>query len=325
MIQTDELSAVVYQHIIEHAPDSLARQTGFMNYLVKEGKKHQNGGVNIQFPQKLIENASSGFIPGVGAVTSVTPSPQLQYGVLDWKYYYYHVNFTLQDFTVARGESEALDFMEAKTEGALDDSSREISLAMHGSSTTNPLNPEGLEDITAASGTAYGGLLDTDYATGAFLPIITTDTLVNFTNVNKMITELQGRMRGGLNNKQMIGLMNQAVYGRYKASVQNQFVFIDHSSGILKTGFKGFDVNGIEFHLDADCPGTQDGTADNHVYIFPTDIMKMYYCYGFGKASPLDGRTKMPAEPLMSAQHYMAFNLVCNNRRLIAVNKTFEA
>jgi hypothetical protein len=324
-IQTNELAATVYQHIVDNVPDALARETAFLDWLSKDGKKSQPGGLYIQFPMKLIANDSSGFISGTNAITGINPSPQLQYGVLNWKYYNFNVNFTLADFTIARGKEEVVDYMAGKTDGGLEDAMREISTGVHGSSSSAPLNPEGLEDIVAASGTSYASLTDTDYATNAYLPYIATDTTLNYTNVNKMITELQARMRSRKKAKKMLGLTNQAVYARYKAIVQNQQMFLDNST-ILKSGFEGFMVNGIEFYLDADCPGSQDGsTNDNHLYIFPVDIMRLYYNFGFGNKSPFDGETKMPNQPIMSIQHYMSFNLVCTNRRLVAVNKTFIA
>lgn len=323
-VQTNELAAVILQKILEEAPDGLARETAFLDWLAGEGKKQQKGGLYIQFPIKLIANAASGFISGTNAVVDTTPSAQLQYGVLNWKYYNFNVNFTLADYNIAQGDLEIVDFMETKIDGALQDAYREISTALHGSSTSAPLNVEGLKDVGAASGTAYASLTDTDYATGSYLPIIDTSTVVNYNNINSMIQQLKARMRNVKKMKKMLGLMNQATYARFLNSVQAQQLFIDMK--IADSGFEGFKVNGVEFYLDADCPGSQDGsTGDNYIYIFPVDIMRMYYNFGFGNKSPFDGEVQLPNSPIMSIQSYMSFNLVCNNRRLLAVNKTMVA
>lgn len=325
-IQTSELNAAVVQYIEDEKTwDALAKRTAFMTHLMGKGKKQVGGGLYVQFPIKLIANASSGFISGTNAVTSVSPSPQLQYGVLNWKYYNFNVNFTLQDFTIANGKEEVVDFMANKTEGALNDAIREWSSAFHSSSTSYPLNPEGLKDVVAASGTAYAGLTNTDYAdTSSYLAYIATDTTVSYANINKMINKLKARTQKELLPDNYMGLMNESVYGRFQTSVQNQQIFTEATT--FKAGSPGFRVNEIDFYLDADCSGTQDGsTGDNFVYIFPTDVMKMYYRFGFGTKSPFDGEVKMPTQPIMSTQHYIAFNLVCTNRRLVAVNKTFVA
>jgi hypothetical protein len=215
--------------------------------------------------------------------------------------------------------------MAEKTDGALNDAIREWSSAFHGASTSAPLQPEGLKDVVAASGTAYASLTDTDYTpSDAYLPYIATDATVNYANINKMIVQLNARMQKELTPENVLGLMNPATYSRFQTSVQNQQIFTD--STMFKAGSPGFRVNGVDFFLDADCPGTQDGsTGDNYVYIFPIDVMKMYYNFGFGNKSPFDGETKMPNQPIMSTQHYISFNLVCVNRRLVAVNKVFVA
>lgn len=323
-VQTNELAAVVLQKIQQDVPDGLARETAFMDWLAGEGKKKQNGGLYIQSPIKLIENNSSDFISGTSAVVDTTPSTQLQYQVLNWKYYNFNVNFTLADYNIARGELEVVDFMESKIDGALADAMREISLAMHGSSAAAPLQPEGLQDVVAASGTAYAGLTDTDYAADAYLPYIATDSTINYNNINKIIQNIKARMRNSKKSKKMMGLMNQSAYSRFLNSVQAQQIFTDMS--IAESGFEGFKVNGVEFYLDADCPGSQDGaTGDNFVYVFPVDVMKMFYNFGFGDASPFDGDVQLPNSPIMSVQSYMSFNLVCNNRRLVGVNKSMVA
>jgi hypothetical protein len=104
-VQANELAAAVVQYIeSDKTWDALAKRTAFMQHLMTKGKKQQKGGLYVQFPIKIIKNASSSFISGTNALTSVTPSPQLQYGVLNWKYYNFNVNFTLADFNIAQGK-----------------------------------------------------------------------------------------------------------------------------------------------------------------------------------------------------------------------------
>ena len=99
--QTQELNAAVVQFIDDKLFDGLEKCLPLWNYLSKDGKKKQKGGIYIQFPIKLIKNQSQGFISGTGATVSATPSTQLQYGVLPWKYYNCNINFTLEDYNVA--------------------------------------------------------------------------------------------------------------------------------------------------------------------------------------------------------------------------------
>ena len=124
-----------------------------------------------------------------------------------------------------------------------------------------------------------------------------------------------------------MGLANEAVFETFKSSVQAQQRFVNEED-VAKTGFKGFLVNGVEFYLDAFAHGSKNGTADNWVVILPVDIIKFIYNYGFDNASPFDTTKdglQLPLEPIKSIQKYITGNIVCNNRRLIGVNKTLVA
>jgi hypothetical protein len=245
--------------------------------------------------------------------------------ILQWKYYNYNVNFTLSDLNICTGEEMMVDILAEKTKGALNDAIREWSAAFHGTSSGSPLQVEGLKDVVAASGTAYASLTDTDYSpTDAYLPLIATDATVSYATINTMIQKIAARMQLEMTPTNMFGLTNEAVYARLLASIQNQQLFTE--STVFKAGSPGFRINEIDFFLDKDCPGTKDGsTGDNYLYIFPTDIMKMYYNFGFGSPSPFDGEVQLPLNPVMSTQHYVTFNLVCLNRRLVAVDKVLVA
>jgi len=321
--QTDEILAGITQLILKEVPNGLEKATPLLSYISKKGKKKRDGAAYLQFPIKLIENQSSGFITGEGDQIDLTPSKQLQYGVLNWKVYNFNVPFTLMEFAKAGGDTDKIDWMEVKVKGALEDSFNELSAALHGTNSANSKLFNGLKDIVAASGTSYAGLTDTDYSTGAYLPIITTDTTLNYQNVLKMINKVRARKR---NSKQsnVFGLMNEGMYTRYQAIIQNQQLAVN-TSGIFDSGFEGFKINGVDMYLDADCPGSQDGsTADNYLYIIPMEVLEFHYIYGFGTSSPLDGKSQIPNLTIESARNFLVGNLVCNNRRLIAVNKTFQ-
>lgn len=330
--QTNEINALVVQYINDVLPDALEKAMPLWNHFSKDkGRKKVDGGIYYQFPIKLIANQAKGFISGTGAVVSASPSPQLQYGVLNWKYYNTNVNFTLADYTIAMGSSKAaMDFFKEKVDGALGDMARDLATGAWGSSSTNALAFDGMQDILAASGTAYAGLLDTDYSDPtAYLPYISTDSTVNYTAISKMIVALRGRLQQTAEfNSEMLGFMNTATYSKFQGIIQNQKVFINQNE-VVKTGFRGIDVDGVTFDLDAFCPGSQNGTTgDNWIVVAPANILKFFYKYGFETPSPFDTTKEglqLPLEPLKSIQKYIAGNMVCTNRRLMAVGKSFVA
>lgn len=325
-IQVNEIAAVVTQYIDKELYDGLEKINPLWNKLITTGKKKVSGGTYLQFPIKLLKNQSSSFIGGTGAIVSTDPSAQLQYGVLNWKYNYFSVNFTLADFTQAANAKEAVrDLIADKKEGAKADYYRDLSTAVYASSSSNALSFEGLADIVAASGTAYAGLTDTDYTDGIspYLPYISTATDLSYSVISDMITQSRARHQqmGGAGGR-MFGLMNPYLFNKMLGVLQNQQMFINGDK-MVNAGFQSFNINGVEFFMDADCPGTADGsTQDNYIYLIPEDVLKLNYKFGIDDASPFDGQVRLPNQPIISVQKYMAANLVCNNRRVISVCKT---
>ena len=333
-INYNELAAVAVAHIDDPKNwDALAKRTALMNWLMGKGKEKVDGGLTYNWPLKLIANASQGFISGTTATVDTNPSIQLQYGSLSWYYTYFNANFTIQDYTVWHGKEEIVKGMAKKIDGAYNDVMRLWSSvawlgsynAAGGTINTYPLNWKGLLDMVVASGTAYGGLTDTDYASGAYLPILDTTTATpNYQNINLMLNKVKARTSKEISPEGFFSLTNTNVYSKFQTSVQNQQVFT--KPGIFNAGSEGFNVNGVDMVLDADCPGTQDGsTADNYLVIFPVDIMKLAYRFGFGSKSPFDGDVQLPNQPIKSIQQYIASTMVCTNRRLIGCFKALVA
>lgn len=328
--QIQEINALVVQYIMDVFSDGLEKAAPLWKHMANEGKKRQVGGTYLQFPIKLLKNQAQGFIAGTGATVSATPSIQLQYGSLPWKYFNFNVNFSIKDYNEAQGSALAVrDFFADKIEGATEDAFRELAAAAWGSAEDNPLAFNGLKDILAASGTSYAGLLNTDYENGAYDPVITSDATVNYSAINKIITKIQARMQAGAKmNKKVMGLCNEAVFEKFKSSVQAQQRFVNEED-VAKTGFKGFLVNGVEFYLDAFGFGSKDGvTGDNWAVILPVDVIKFIYNYGFDNPSPFDTSKdglQLPLQPIKSIQKYITGNIVCVNRRLIGVNKSLVA
>lgn len=330
-----EIPAVTKQYIIKEVPNTLEVANPTLSHIIKNGKKKLDGGTYIQYPVKTFANQSSGSISGTNAIIDTTPSQQDVYGTLQLKYAYHSVNFTQRDYALNNGENAVIDLIQQKTEGAAQDMLQKLAKQLHGTSATNPLDWEGLKDITAASGTAYGGLLDTDFTNSIipsadpYLSIRTTYQTLNYKNVNNMMSRVKARMLDSANfSKRVFGICNTSTHALYASSIQGQQLAVN-TSDVYFSGFDGFKINGVEFYADPFCPGTQDGTtADNYLYIIPMDTLKLYVRWGSllgEKESPFDTDVRIPNAAIKSVQFFIAANLVCNNRRLIAVNTTFVA
>jgi hypothetical protein len=328
-IQLNEVAAVVTQYIDKELPDGLQKRNPLWNYFLTKGKKKVSGGTSLQFPIKLLKNLSSSAISGSGAILDTSPSAQLQYGVLNWKYYYFAINFSLADFTQAADAKESvIDMIKAKKDGAKEDFYRSLSTDVYGSGSTatTSLAINGLADIVAGTGVGYAGLYDTDYtdANSPYLPYISTATALSYPVISDMITQSRARRQQmGVNGK-IMGLMNPYLFNQMLGILQNQQLFVNGNK-MVNAGFESFNINGVDVYMDVDTPGTGDGTtADNYLYIIPEDCIQLMYKYGIDSPSPLDGQDKLPNTNITTIQKFSAWNVVCNNRRVISVAKNLQ-
>ena len=340
MAQTNEAAAGITQEIFSEFHDGLSRTSPFW-YGVEKGdlREKYSGGLLLQFPIKLYKNQAQGFIPLVGASTNITPSIQFQYGQLNHKCHYTAINFTLYDEVVSGGSNDKIDYMAGKIQGALSDSTREMANytflgtydSVDGTQSSNPLAWDGLEDVCVASGSAYGGLTDTDYTDdgAAYLPYISTDSNPTYGMIDDMINEIKARVgKTPFNPKKTWGIMGSKVFTRFKTLVQASQIFgpFLNTKDTYAVGFSGFSVDDVDFYLDAYCTGSNTvGSSNNRVFVVPMDVFKFHYRFGFDVNCPFDtDEMRIPTNPVISTQKFTVGNWVCTDRRLIGVNKSIK-
>ncbi len=334
-IGLSELQAAVTQEIFPEVADGLKYSTALWNHLSTKGKKKQDGGLNLQFALKALVNASQAAIAGDSGLTDNNPSQQMIYGVLYWKYNYFAVNLTLQDMNVASGDNQKVEFAVEKAQGAKADFMRSLSVQSWGTSASNSLLLDGMQDILAASGTSYAGILNTTYdptvydATNiknVYSPLVYTDSTVSPKALAKLTSGVMARMQTGADmNETIMGFCNTALFSSILTLAQaSQFIMGNVEKANL--GFKGFKLNGVaDVYLDVSSPGTGYGTADNWLTFFPESALKFYYNYGLGDASPIDGKMDIPATVINSNRYFLTGNMVSPDRRMFAVNKSLNA
>jgi len=143
-----------------------------------------------------------------------------------------------------------------------------------------------------------------------------------------MINGLKARRQAvGSKDDRVFGLMNDAVFTKFQSNVQNQQIFIDDKDLFAAGTSVGFKVNGIEFYLDADCPGSGAGSSDNWIILIPMDVLKFYYKFGLKdkQNKTFAGEVRIPNQTINTYQHFLVGNLCCTNRRLIALNTSISA
>jgi len=332
--QLNEAMAVANKYIRDDIPNQFAKATALFDTLSKKPYlEFVSGGTKIQQPVEIAENKSQGFYDGALGQIDTSINQQLSFADFDLKYAYSTVQFTQQDYAQTNDSKEAVkSLIQAKVNGAKNAFTRKLAAAMFGSGSDENGNAfNGFGDVFAASGTAYGGITNTDLddATTWLTEIDTSTTGITYANINELVRKLTARAgsqstdRGGLAPDMMIS--NSYVQSKFLNSQQSNQRFIGQED--LKAGFAGCKFNNIDWYVDENAPGSSDsGVADNDLYILSTSAFKFCYKYGFeGKNSPFDMQAQLPSQAIKTTQSFIAGNLVCTARRYNGVFKGLQA
>lgn len=319
-----DVTAIATQLINEEIPDILAQENMLWNKLMKN-KKYIDGGDYLQIPISVLENLSSGFIPGNGATISVNPNQTTTSGSLQWKYFYQNFSVSLDDYNKTQDSKQAIiDMFRLKRAQCLNSAVRSLSQAAYQTGTGTSINNlNGMADIFAASGTAYAGVNNSTYAN--WLPLYDTSAATpTYAVIDAMMATLSERIGQdpvdpvlSTNYKLDFMLSRAKVMSAYKNIMQAQQRFVNKVT--LESGFEGVEVNNVFWHADSYAPGTLDGsTNDSYLFLLSSDSFHLFYKYGFGsgKKSPLDTAQTLPTQPLGINVGYSSGNMVCTNRRV---------
>jgi len=321
--QLNEAVSVAHRLIADELASSFAKANYFYSVVTKAPLLKAGSGTKIQIPVQYAENQAKGFFSGEYDTVPTNANQQITFAEFDWKFYVSNSTFNLKDFSTGTGTAAVKDLIKTKIALAKQDAVRDLSSALHTSSATDSNQINSLFDAAGASGTAYGGLNDTDLSEWLFERDTTTNT-INYSNLNDVFRVLMGRGQGVSDETGTYApnlmISNSFVLSKFLNSQQSQQQFT--SDADLRAGFAGCQFNGIPFVVDEWTPGSADGaTADNRLYILSTNTFRMYHKYGFGGVkSPMDTLSmRLPNQAAISSQTYLVMNLVCIARRYNAV------
>lgn len=317
-----DVLAVAHTELIKGIPDALARTNPLLNRLAKRRfKKLDGGNLNFQFAVNLLDNLSQGAFNGTTDVIDVNPNQQFVKGELTQKFYYTNTTITLQDYAGTQDSPNAIaDLVTSKMAASQNSFTRLMSTDVYGSGTVGNQKLNGLADIGGAAGTAYAGINDTDYPTWLF-ERDTTTTVVSYDAINSMLATLAERtnqqpVEPDLKSTYEIDLMisRGAMQARYTSQMQVQQRYMMDEQ-LVKSGFKGIEVNGVPWVIDAFTP-------TNYLYILSTESLNFGIRYGFWSNNPAPTNTKsqtLPTQQMDTSTSSHAGNLYCTNRRVNAV------
>ena len=336
-INWNDLTSVAHQYISDEIPDAMIYSNAIWKYLIEEYHTDDPGGSFIQLPINFGENPNVGFIAGDGSsLINLNPYQSMLPGTLVRKTFVAPLSITSDDIATTTESEEAVVYMlEAKVKQTKETLVRVMTNAIWGSASSNVNQINGMQDIFAASGTAYAGLLDTDVNTqfgldlkgkSKWLPEINaTTTLPTFTNISpaQATIKAKSQMYGSSTkySKHLI-LSNAGVQAAFINNEQLKQRFTD--SKLADDGFQAVRMNGMDWVIDEFCPGSEtSGSTDNWLVILTAPSIKWYRRFGLGgKKHPMDGQNmQVPNQALMSQREFIVGNLGCHDRR---VNYAFK-
>ena len=327
--QLQEAVSVAHRLIADELASSFAKANYFYSVVTKQPLLKSGSGTKIQIPVQLAANEAKGFFSGEYDTIPTGANQQITFAEFDWKYYVSNSTFNLKDFSTGTGSAAVKDLIKSKISLAKQDAVRDLSAALHTSSAADSNQINSLTDAAGASGTAYGGVNDTDLSEWLFERDTTTNT-INYANLNNVFRVLMGRGQGVSDEAGTYApnlmISNSFVLSKFLNSQQSQQQFTTDST--LRAGFAGCNFNNIPFVVDEYCAGSGDGVAtDNELYILSTNTFRMYHKYGFqGTKSPMDTLSmRLPNQAAISSQTYLVMNLVCIARRYNAVFTALQA
>lgn len=333
--QLDEVQAVAHNAFEKIMPDQFMTSSAFGSMMSKKPNlQYVSGGSKIQQPVQIAENQADGFIDGKFDVLDLSASQMISYAEFDFKYQNYNISITLDDITRTGDTANAIkSLLVEKVNLAAGTAKRTYAKALHGSgSDSDGKAINGLADVTAASGTAYGGITNTDLNDSTtWLTEIANSSIntINFANLNTLVGTLIARGQGAGDASGSyapdVMISNSFVQDKFLASQQTQQRFAREDD--LKAGFAGCKFRNIDWYVDDDSPGSGDGsTSDNFLYVLSSPTFALKYKYGFeGKKAPVDYNGRIPNQPIITSQHFMAYNLICRARRYNGVFKNLQS
>lgn len=327
----DDAFALTTKYIDDQVQEVFTNTTPLLNEIMKK-KQYVDGGNRLTVALNYNKMGNIQFITGTSAdLIDISTQQNALPAELDWKFLQTGFSITLADLVKTADSKHAImSMMKLKAENSIASTKQFMAGVLYGSAADDPLAFNGFGDIFAGAGTTYAGLSDTDLGVDSvgdkiWLPEIDTTTpYVDYQAISPVITKLKTRTKsGGVSNKLDYMISNASVLSDFKVQQQQQQRFLPAKD--LDAGFDGLMVDGVLWYADEFCPGSGTGVADNHLYLISSDSIKFMYKYGFGKNSPQDvSGVRIPNQPIMTHQKFIAGNLFCVNRRVNGVFKNLN-
>lgn len=307
------LESTTNKHIVPRLADAVFKGCPFAYYLRENHTIKLAGGRNIVLPLVLKEGNFDWWDRLDNATTDVIePENAAQF---DWKWARTMIYIPEVDIWKNGGEDGIINIMESRKQHGQLTIIENLSDGLTGTNASASKQLDGLQNLFGASGTAYGDLTDTDFASPASW-LTTNPTLLT---ANTLTPGELRRFRGAVTqgaSKPNLALCNQSVYDCIWRMAQD-----DQRFGTASSADIGFDVvtfEGMKIIADSHVAGTGYGTADNALYMLNMDHVQFFVHQDVAFVSRVF--EPMPMQNVWSAGIYLGCNLTTDNRRMHVYN-----
>lgn len=266
----DTLTAITQKYIAPRVVDNTFKGAPFAYWMREEGRLVIRGGRSITQPiikAQLNSEMYDGLDPAT--LEQLEPFTSAEY---QWKWG--RVPFVIQETDIDKnsGDEGVVDIVQATEETAKLTMIELLSSQLFGTNASAPKSFDGLQDLFAASGTSYGGLLDTEFVSPA-----TWLTQIRSLLSAGVLTALDMRLLRGQCTKGAVkpnlGLCNFPTYAKIWAIAQGAQRFGEERMASL--GFDHIMFEDMAIMPDEHASGSGTGLADNWLMFLNTDYLKL--------------------------------------------------
>jgi len=299
-ISINQISSVVNTKVMPFFTDNVYKSSAFLARLKKNSKKW-DGGNYYEVPIAYAKNSNAMWYTGAGQLT-IAQVEELTKARFSPKQMNTAITLTGLEMEENKGPEKILDLVKTKIQLAEQAAIDLMSTALFGSGAGNSI--EGLGLVEAATGTSYGGILDTDVAAGTWLcnggsgPDTTTTALTR-----NALDALFNKCKIDQDKPTLIVTTDDIYAGIAATFLEPQMRYQD--AKLAEMGFESFRYRGADVITDSHCgSGDLHMINEKHLWLAPFSGMDFKF---------------IPWQDIRDYDTYTAHvrwygNLICDNR-----------
>ncbi len=312
------LQALTQNYIAPKVVDSTFKGSPALYWFKENGRLSLKGGLAIRQPI-IKAQLNNEWYSGTDPATLEVLEP---FTSASYNWYWGRVTFALteEDIDKNGGPDGIVDLVNATEETASLTMIEMLSSAFFGTNASAAKQMDGLQDLFGASGTSYGGLLDTDFVSPATW-ITNIHTLIGTANTLLALDLriMRGKATRG-QSKPNLGLCNFPTYGKVWALAQTAQRF--GQERIASLGFDHMMFEDMPIMPDEHAPGSGNGSTDNWLMMLNTDYMKLVIHENKAFASRV--YAPIPQQEVYIGKILFGGDLITSQRRAHSVTKAIN-